>query len=104
MAQINAIREEQNVQMGEIRICLEEIELSYQDDNKKRPRPNKRNEQELETNGEDCRGCGRGQDPDGWVMKSVKIYAPTFDGQIDPQVFSDWLLYPTFDGRIDPQR
>ena len=41
--------------------------------------------------GDDCRICGQGQNPDGWVMKIVKIDAPTFNGWIDLQVFSDWL-------------
>ena len=31
---------------------------------------------------DDCRICGRGQNPNGWVMKSVKIDASTFDGRI----------------------
>lgn len=55
-----------------------------------------RNELEIETDvefemGDDCRICSQGQNLDGWVMKSVKIDAPTFDGWIDLHVFSDWL-------------
>lgn len=33
--------------------------------------------------------AAKGPDPNGWAMKSVKIDAPTFNGQMDPQVFSD---------------
>lgn len=56
MAQINALREEQNAQMGEIRIRLEDIELSYQDDNRKHLGRHKRNEQALEIDGESDNG------------------------------------------------
>ena len=41
--------------------------------------------------GYERRGHGRVQNPDGWILKSVKLDAPTFDGRMDPQVFSDRL-------------
>lgn len=42
--------------MGEIRIRLEDIELSYQDDNRKHLGRHKRNEQALEIDGESDNG------------------------------------------------
>lgn len=69
----------------ELKPHLEEIEQSYQNDNGRHHEQDERNELEIETDvefdiGDDCRICGQGQNPDGWVMKSVKIDAPTFDG------------------------
>eukprot|EP00268_Persea_americana_P024504 TRINITY_DN23914_c0_g4_i3.p1 TRINITY_DN23914_c0_g4~~TRINITY_DN23914_c0_g4_i3.p1 ORF type:complete len:415 (+),score=60.05 TRINITY_DN23914_c0_g4_i3:201-1445(+) len=95
-AQFNALTEEQNQQTRELRARLAEVERSVQDDNERRHRRHERDDHDQDTdvdsdNGNDRRGRGRGPDPDGWVMKSVKIDAPTFDGRMDPQVFSDWL-------------
>ena len=90
-AQFNALTEEQNQQAGELRARLAEVERSVQDDNERRHRRHERDDHDQDTdvesdNGNDRRGRGRGPDPDGWVMKSVKIDAPTFDGRMDPHV------------------
>lgn len=96
MVQTTAKRQEQNAQTEELKPHLEEIEQSYQNDNGRRHERDESNELEIETDVEfemvdDCRICGQGQNLDGWVMKSVKIDAPTFDGWIDLHVFSHWL-------------
>ena len=33
----------------------------------------------------------RDQDPKEWLIRSVKIEAPSFEGQLDPTKFLDWL-------------
>ena len=37
------------------------------------------------------RGC-RDFDPNDRIIKGVKVEAPTFDGQLDPTKFLDWLV------------
>lgn len=39
--------------------------------------------------GHDHWAHGRGCNPEDWVLKIVKVKAPSFDGQIDPKAFSD---------------
>ena len=48
------------------------------------------------------------QDPVIRVMKGIKVDAPSFDGRLDPKVFSDWLAdmdhFFQWHGLPDPQR
>lgn len=91
--QINALGKPQKAQTREIRTRLEEIEWSFQDDNGRRPGRHVRDEHEIDferesKHGEDHMDHGRGQDPEGWIMKSIKIDVSAFDGWMDPHVFS----------------
>lgn len=39
--------------------------------------------------GDDLRTCSQGRNLDDWILKSVKLEPPSFDGRMDPKVYSD---------------
>eukprot|EP00268_Persea_americana_P009861 TRINITY_DN13956_c0_g3_i2.p2 TRINITY_DN13956_c0_g3~~TRINITY_DN13956_c0_g3_i2.p2 ORF type:complete len:164 (-),score=18.23 TRINITY_DN13956_c0_g3_i2:397-888(-) len=101
MTQLTALRQESQTREEALNTRLANIERSQQGDNvhrRDRNRNHDRNkghERDDDTDfeskvGNNHRARGRGRNQEDWVLKSVKVEAPSFDGQIDPRAYSDW--------------
>ena len=101
MTQLTALRQESQTREEVLNTRLVNIERSQQGDNVHRRDHNRNHDRsrghergddtdlEFEV-GNNHRARGRGRNPEDRVLKSVKVEAPSFDGQIDLRAYSDW--------------